>query len=318
MAEAGVNPIEIDELMIAEWGPQSEVASVSSDSVLEIRTCQRTLLIGSNSRTFPIPTRARRTFEGAQAYQFLLRFACGLESEIKGETDVFGQVKTAFKTLEAQSPALFRLFQPIFLKLLEDTKDIRAHYLQGIGGNTYGALARRILNPSAEDRVVILGAGQISKSIAPYFAEFHLKIWNRTENRLQELAQELTLRGYSNVEQVHTHEALVAAIREATIVILATPMGAETDTFVLSLIQSVNPKAKILHLGGQAQQAGAFTSHSAFWSLSDLFTIEKEQNLLREKQVQRAMDACHHRAILRTMSRSIHLAHGWEDLALFY
>lgn len=319
-----VKAFEIEQLTIAELGSNSEatLSSEANDRLFEIRTCQRTLFIGSTqtllSSDLMLFSSARRVFEGREAYQFLLRFACGLESEIKGETDVFGQVKTAVKNLEQQSAVLFQAFQPIFQKLLEDTKEIRTHYLQGIGGNTYGALSRRILNPTANDRVVVLGAGQISKSVAPYFAEFGLKIWNRTEPRLQELSQELVLRGYKDVTLVRSNEDLVSSVEQATIVILATPMGAETDTFVLSLIQSVNPTAKILHLGGQAHEAVHFASHSAFWSLTDLFTIEKEQNLLREKQVQQAMDACQHRAILRSMSRSIHLAHGWEDLAFFF
>lgn len=320
----GITSIEIEHLTIAELGSNSEasLSPESVDSLFEIRTCQRTLFIGStqnlNRSDILLFSNARRSFEGANAYQYLLRFACGLESEIKGETDVFGQVKTAFKALAKQSPALSQAFQPIFLKLLEDTKEIRSQYLQGIGGNTYGALSRRILNPNSQDRVVVLGAGQISKSVAPYFAEFGLKIWNRSESRLQDLAAELAIKGHKNVTLVQKHDDLIASIKEATIVILATPIGAEMDSFVLNLIQTVNPNAKILHLGGQAHEAAHFSAHSHFWSLTDLFTIEKEQNLLREKQVQQAMDACHHRAILRNMARSIHISHGWEDLALFY
>jgi glutamyl-tRNA reductase len=324
MAAKGMTPIEIEQLTIAELGSNSDVvlSLESADHLFEIRTCQRTLFIGSTETLtradLLLFSNARRTFEGADAYQLLLRFACGLESEIKGETDVFGQVKTAFKNLAENNPALSQAFQPIYLKLLEDTKEIRTNYLQGIGGNTYGALSRRILNPTAEDRVVVLGAGQISKSVAPYFAEFGLKIWNRTEARLHDLANELTLKGHKNFKMVQSQEDLVSSVKEATIVIMATPMGAETDTFVLSLVQSLNPTAKILHLGGQAHEANHFASHSSFWSLTDLFTIEKEQNLIREKQVLQAIDACHHRAILRNMARSIHISHGWEDLALFY
>jgi glutamyl-tRNA reductase len=323
MASLRAKPIEIESLAIAELSSNSDctLAPNSSDRLLEIRTCQRTVYIAStesmNRDDILLFTSANRTFEGADAYQYLLRFACGLESEIKGETDVFGQVKTAFKVLESQSPALSHTFSQIFLKLLEDTKEIRTNYLQGIGGNTYGALSRRILNPTSKDRVLVMGAGQISKSVAPYFAEFSLKVWNRSEPHLQELLLELASKGHSKVDAVKTQEELVASIKSATIVIMATPIGAETDTFVLSLIQSLNPNAKILHLGGQAHEAAGFATHSHFWSLTDLFMIEKEQNLIREKQVQQAIDACHHRAILRNMSRSIHLAHGWEDLALF-
>ena len=310
--------VELENLFIAEFG--SGVRLASSLHGFMIPTCQRTIWIGKEyTELKDVSTPARRTFEGTHAYEFLLRFACGLESEIKGETDVFGQVKTAFKTLSQSNPKLSDYLQPVFQKLLEDTKEIRAQYLQGIGGNTYGALARRVLNPESQDRVLILGAGQIAKSVAPYFAEFGLQMWNRSSERLQDLALQLTEKGYPNIPLIHDQTALVQAIQDASIIILATPAGAETDELVMQYgLEMSSLQKKVLHLGGQSQQTLGFKKYPQFWSLCDLFAIEKEQNLFREKQVQQAMDACHHRAILRFMARSVSLSHGWEDLALFY
>ncbi|MBU6155134.1 MAG: hypothetical protein KGP28_12595, partial [Bdellovibrionales bacterium] len=146
-----------------------------SRPLLEVKTCQRSFLLSWEELHLP---NCRRSFRGVEAYEFLLRFASGLESEIKGETDVFGQLKTAIKTFTEEFPESDE--QNLFSKIFEDTKEIRAQYLQGIGGNTYGALARRLLNPTPGSRVLILGAGQISKSVAPYFADSRLTLFNRT------------------------------------------------------------------------------------------------------------------------------------------
>lgn len=310
-------------MFIYEFSCNSEFNSnfntlLDPSSFLEIKTCQRTVLLSPSTLSLSglSLSGCSRQFEGAEAYEFLLRFASGLESEIKGETDVFGQVKNAYRNLAETQPSLATSFRTLFLNLFEDTKEIRAEYLRGIGGNTYGALARRLLAPQANDRVVILGAGQLSKSVAPYFAETQLTIFNRSLERLDELKLELFKKGYSNIRFISNEADLKTELHFASTVILATPAKADLDSLV---IQCSSPSAKILHLGGQAAEVTHFAaSHRKALSLTDLFALEKEQDLFREKQIKQAMDACHSRSILRSMARSIHIPHGWEDLALFY
>jgi len=286
--------------------------------VLEVKTCQRTFFLGWE----PLPLKgARRFFEGADAYEFLLRFACGLESEIKGETDVFGQLKTAIKEFLDSHAGLDPEQASLFSKLFEDTKEIRSQYLQGIGGNTYGALARRVLAPSPASRVLILGAGQISKSVAPYFADSTLTVFNRSGDRLLELGSTLARKGYEHIRYSSDTGALPTLIEEADLVILATPAGSPLDEAVISAFNgnTREKKPRLLHLGGQARELAAFDASGVpILSLSDLFALEKEQSGFREQQINQALGACHRRAILRSLARSIHIPHGWEDLALFY
>lgn len=307
------------DLFLYEFGASSaEAPPVPVEGVFEMKTCQRILHLSPFTLG---PVVCRRQYQGAEAYAFLLRFACGLESEIKGETDVFGQVKNAFKNFKLSRPDQAVVFQPLFLKIFEDTKDIRAGYLHGIGGNTYGALARRLLAPLPSDQVVILGAGQISKSVAPYFAESKLTVFNRSLGRLLELTSELAKKGYHHINFIQDDASLHSALLTADLIILGTPAESELDQKVISFCTSKNLKAKILHLGAQAPDLAHFQNEPAladrFGCLSDLFAMEKEQNIFREKQVAQAMEACRHRAILRSMARSISISHGWEDLALF-
>lgn len=302
--------LDIAKFAIAEFDPHFQFeAPVGS---FEIKTCQRTLfLYGITPELKSKFSIARRHYEGSAAYEYLLRFSCGLESQIKGETDVFGQVKTAFKNLNSQNPGLAESMRAIFLKSFEDTKEIRANFLQGIGGNTYGALARRLMNPTEQDQVLVIGAGDISKSVAPYFADFSLTIWNRSSNRLNELGSELAKKGHT--PSLSTCEkALAEAVTRATMILIATPFKSSVESIIASNIQ---PQTRVLHLGAQENETKTLPFTSL--SLTDLFEMEKEQGELREKQVRQAIQACHERALLRNLSRSI-VAHGWEDLAVFF
>jgi glutamyl-tRNA reductase len=298
------------ELHILEY--RAHTALEPHTPVLEIRTCQRTLKI--SARPLEILGSPRREFSGADAYEFLLRFASGLESEIKGETDVFGQVKTAFKEFSANHPELASELQSVFQTLFEDTKEIRAQYLQGIGGNTYGALARRVLDPQPSSRVLLLGAGQIAKSVAPYFADSCLSVFNRSSERLMELRVSLHQKGYSGVTILSPDVDLATEIAAAGIILLATPAGSPLDALVLRHRSS---EARILHLGGRSEDLNLPADEAKLFTLSDLFALEKEQSSLRYKKINQAMEACRQRARLRSLARSIHIHHGWEDLAYF-
>lgn len=305
--------LTILEFRPGDLSPDALESQLNPEFEFSIQTCQRTLVLSLRSFSLPF---IRREFHGAEAYCYFLQFACGLESQVQGETDVFGQVKLAFRQLQERNPLLGRKFRAYFSSWLEDTKEIRAQFLQNIGGNNYGALARRLLNPQASDSVVVIGAGLISKTVAPYFAEFNLSVWNRTAERLTDLAQQLSRKGNLFTALTDDH-ALSRAIEHATIVILATPADAVLPA---AITEHLRADARLLHLGGQAPQLQ--TDQLAplgkrLLSLTDLFELDREQSIVRKKQVRQALDACHQRSLLRSLARSIHIAHGWEDLALF-
>lgn len=289
--------------------------------MLEVKTCQRSFFLGwsplplfTSSEGSVLP---RRFYEGVDAYEFLLRFATGLESEIKGETDVFGQLKTAIRHFQETYPEADD--QGLFAKLFEDTKEIRTQYLHGIGGNTYGALSRRLLNPSPASKVLILGAGQISKAVAPYFADSQLRIFNRSQERLAELRSDLEKKGHSGIVYSSSDSEIDTWIGAQDLILIATPVNSPIDEKVIAHLSSRTQRPTLLHLGGQAKELAHFTDAGIrVLSLSDLFEMEREQSLLREKQISRALEACRKRALLRSLARSISIPHGWEDLALFY
>jgi glutamyl-tRNA reductase len=162
--------------------------------VFSLNTCQRSLWVywsnaenydDSHAGTLPhFP--GIDHFSGEQAYEFLLAVACGLESRILGETNIFGQLKEAWERFSSErdphaDPALTHLFH----KLFEDTKDIRSQYLRHAGGDSYGSLVRRFMkeHSAAAGPILLLGAGDIARTVAPGLLENELWILNRDRSR---------------------------------------------------------------------------------------------------------------------------------------
>jgi len=109
---------------------------------------------------------------GAAAVQHLCEVAAGLDSQIVGETEIFGQVKAAFAAGEARrtvGPGLQRIFQKAF----QTAKHVRTH--TGIGRGSMSAaniaveLARKAFGDLSTARILLLGAGDIGEKTARAF-----------------------------------------------------------------------------------------------------------------------------------------------------
>jgi hypothetical protein len=76
-----------------------------------------------------LATARSSTSRAPDAYAFLLRFACGLESKLVAETEIFGQIKQAWRDFSEPRLALARQLSPWIQQLFQDAKEIRAQYL---------------------------------------------------------------------------------------------------------------------------------------------------------------------------------------------
>jgi glutamyl-tRNA reductase len=261
-------------------------------------SCQRWVWVYPNSAEFaPELGSQARYFSGEAAYLFLLRVAAGLESEVKGETDVLGQIKDAWR--DSDSPELSTWMQRLF----EDARDVRANCLQGIGGASYGSLARKFLPASGP--ILIVGAGQMARSVATLLMDRELWITNRSPERLLEFHGLLRSKGAENVRVIEKGKE-ESAWSSAAAVVVCVPNA-----------KIRNVKCPVVHLGVLRQHAGAWTKIPSFHSLDDLFELQKSQNALRSTQIERAERACEERAKLRALGGGLNIAHGWEDLVLF-
>jgi len=129
-----------------------------------------------------------------KAVPHAFRVASGLDSMVLGEPQILGQMKQAVKVAEAAGSlglVLSRLFQRTFAV----AKDVRTHTDIGSASISMAAaavrLAQRIFPSIAEQRVLLIGAGEMIELTATHFAAQQPKsitVANRTLERGEQLA----------------------------------------------------------------------------------------------------------------------------------
>jgi len=129
-----------------------------------------------------------------KAVPHAFRVASGLDSMVLGEPQILGQMKQAVKTAEAAGSlglVLNRLFQRTFAV----AKDVRTHTDIGSASVSMAAaavrLAERIFPSLADERLLLIGAGQMIELAATHFAARKPKsitVANRTLERGAQLA----------------------------------------------------------------------------------------------------------------------------------
>jgi hypothetical protein len=291
-------------------------------------SCQRMIWVDFGQSEISAPrSEGFETFFGEEAYGFLVRVACGLESQVIGETDIFGQLKEAWKKFGTSE--LRMLLTPWIQRLFEDTKELRTHYLQNLGGSSYGSLVRKLLRERSprSGASILIGAGQLAESIAPYLLQDilnpeinqELLISNRDPAHAFELVAKILVQNPSAwVRVLESPEAELQAMKTAARVILAIPVEVPPSGLDARRIDYLKDHSEIhvLHLGTRSGESKQWEALGSFDCLDSIFEIEKSQSRIRSLQITKARAACLERAKLRELGGAF-LAHGWEDLAVF-
>jgi glutamyl-tRNA reductase len=170
-----------------------------------------------------------------EAARHLLRVASGLESMVLGEPEILGQVKQAAALAEAvgaAGPVLRRLFR----SAASAGRRARQETEIAAGAVSLGYavvdLARQIFSGLENCRVLLLGAGEIARSVARPLVERgarELKVANRSPERAQQFRGE-----FPEAVPIPFEERL-AAVREAELVIAST--GADEPVLTRSQLQ---------------------------------------------------------------------------------
>ena len=310
--------------------PKKQVGSFEpsiedAQSVFYINTCQRWVWVWNSEQVKSCPIDhslipvGTELLKGQDAYRFLIRLAAALESEVLGETDIFGQVKEAWRKA-SQSNDFFEL-GPWIQRVFEDTKEIRTRYLQNLGGSSYGTLVRKILKDQQgvdEGPILISGAGQIAQSIAPLLLDAKICLANRNLGRLLEFQQNLSVHANQGIQICDSLESEEYAWKTAAHVIVCTPIDKQRDSVRLAWFKQGGAENRsIIHLGGLRAQCQPAWNLPRFFCLDDLFSLQSSLGKVRSVQIAFAEKACEERAHLRAMGASISIPHGWEDLACF-
>ncbi len=298
---------------------------------LTLGTCLRDVRIAvAPSRTHPSRATADAAgFDrhvGTAAYRFLLQLACGLESEIAGETEILGQIKQAWREYEAAGSAGAVALRPWMQRLLQDTKEIRSEYVVGLGSATYGSLVRRLLDSHLPGPTLLLGAGQLADTVLPFLDTGKVLVWNRSRDRAEAMLarQRAGSAAGGRVELLDSSpDAELDGWLRARDVVLCIPVDAERDPArIRQWQQRGDPDGRVLHLGIDGAAGTPWEGVPGVLTLRDLFSLRDSQATQREAMLERARRACRNKAQLARLddadgSRAGSSNHGWEDLAVF-
>jgi hypothetical protein len=275
--------IAIDQLRIAHWPGNPATLARADAQAFVLDTCLRRLSV----TLAPMATAdaAPEQRAGAAAYQLLLEVITGLQSAVPGETNVLGQFKRAWAQYRQQAPATAAALAPIVEHALRDTRAVRQRHLQNIGGASYGPLVRRLLRAGDRDRVLFVGAGDLARSMLPFFTAFELGTWNRSLPGPQ----------FPAAGRVFAPADGGLAAGWAHHVVLTTPADPVNDArwsswLAGSLVQTV------VHLGQRRGDEPVAPAHALGYDLDDVFDLRRSQDKIRSLQIERARHECRERA----------------------
>jgi glutamyl-tRNA reductase len=228
---------------------------------------------------------------GTNAYSFLLQTATGLNSSIPGETNILGQFKQAWNLWREQAnPEQVSQLHTTMQRLFSDSAQIHREYLQGIGGNSYGSLARKILAPASDSRLLFVGAGKLARSMLPLFSTFELATWNHQPLKNQSLKNQSMKNHVDQSGKLFSALSAQEAADWATHIVLTTPPEARNDQLWAQL--TATDTQPVVHLGRRRAEPGIWASRANYFDLDDIFALRDHQSSLRISQIQRARRAC--------------------------
>ncbi len=137
------------------------------------------------------------------AVKHLMRVACGLDSMVIGESQILGQLKTAFHTAiktGVMGSQLSRLFQTSFsiAKKVRTTTKIACHPVSVAFSAV--TLAKQIFSDFSKATVLLIGAGENTELLLQHLAAKqvkHLFIVNRTLGHAKSLADRFDAQAFS-------------------------------------------------------------------------------------------------------------------------
>lgn len=303
---------------------EQAAAARSVHAAWVIETCQRTVIVTTWRSSHPgilgrLPAPALAS-SGTDAYTFLLRLACGLESRLAGETEVFGQIKESWRAFSATPSALSRQLDGTVQRLFRDTKEIRAAHLSGLGSASYGSQVRRLLGKATAGPTLLVGAGQLARAVAPWLDTEELLLGNRTATAAYELARLVQERHPERVCRVldGTIEAELEAWSRAGDVILCIPADAARDRARIAAWRACAGRAgRLVHLGLGEGRSADWAGLPGLIHLTELLDGMRKQSSQRDLQLARARRRCADKASAFALGTETERARGWEDLAAF-
>ncbi|MSU69230.1 MAG: glutamyl-tRNA reductase [Opitutaceae bacterium] len=231
----------------------------------------------------------RLRLHGRETVRHLLEVAAGLDSQMLGETEIFGQVKEAYAAAQAcgsTGPVLNRVFQKAF----QAAKHVRTHTAISEGqvsvANVAVQLALNIFGGLADARILLLGAGEIGEKTARAFQSRGAAALTVASRRFEHAMELATTLGASAMP----FEQCGARLAEFDVVLCATAApGTVVALDAAAAAMKKRPARPLffidLALPRDVDAAVADLQNAFLYNLDDLAKIAGENLTAREAEI---------------------------------
>lgn len=231
----------------------------------------------------------RIELRGRDAVQHLVEVSAGLDSQMLGETEIFGQVKDAYAAAQAggsTGPVLNRIFQKGF----QAAKHVRSHTAITEGqvsiANVAVDLALNIFGSVQDTRILLLGAGEIGEKTAKAFQSRGAKALTVASRHFERAMELATTLGASAMP----FEQREARLGEFDVVVCATSAPDLVVSLAATKAALHKRPARPLFFIDQAlprdvDPAVAEIQNVFLYNLDDLAKIAEENRAAREAEI---------------------------------
>lgn len=233
-------------------------------------------------------------YRNGEAFAHLLRVACGLDSMVLGETQVFGQLKEAYQrclTAGVTGGLLNFAFQQAFCGAKQIRSETGINRFPTSVGSVGMMLLEQIYGEFKNRTGLVIGLGEMGSEAAKLLAERNvgkLLVMNRSRDKAEEF-----VRGSSSPGEVVSFGAWEEALPRADFVVTAT--GAvepilSREIILRHFLRDGDAPRVLLDLGVPRDVDPALGQAPGLYlyNVDDLKTIANQNRSLRETEAKRA------------------------------
>ncbi len=269
------------------------------DGIFVLSTCNRTEITGFAKHPFELISLlikysngsvesfipVSNVFKNKDAVSHLFRIGTGLESQILGDYEIVGQLKTAYKQakdLGTTNAYLERLMNLV----LQASKDIKNHTKLSSGTTSVAYAAIQYIIENIDDynqkNILIYGLGKIGKNTIKNILEYtdnkNVTVINRTQEKAAQFASE-----YHGID-VADFNNLANEIDKADILIVST--GSNEPTVTVNQLKNDNPKLVIdLSIPSNVEIAVKKLENITLINVDELSKITDKTLQIRESEI---------------------------------
>lgn len=195
---------------------------------------------------------------GEQAIRHLFHVGAGLDSQILGDYEIIGQIKSAAK-FSKKHASLGAFIERLVNAVLQTSKLIKNQ--TALSGGTVSvsfAAVQFIRNTKKKisgKKILLLGVGKIGRSTCKNLVDYlhvkHITLINRTEDKALQLAAELEVK-HASMDDLYKHvgesDIIIVATNSPEPVILASDLQDQGEKLIIDLSMpcNVEPTASML------------------------------------------------------------------------